>query len=63
MSLCGGQHERRGAKQRYTLDQGRLGVTPRVADVDNEGNPAIVDDGLHERGVVSRATTCAGDLS
>lgn len=30
----------------YALDQRRLWVTPRVANVDDEGNPAIVDDSL-----------------
>ena len=46
MSLCGGQHERRGARQRYTLDQGRLGVTPRVANVYDEWNPGVVNGNL-----------------
>lgn len=31
---------------RHVLDQRRLGVAPRVANVDDEGNPAIVDDSL-----------------
>ena len=30
----------------YALDQRRLWVAPRVANVDDEGNPAIVDDSL-----------------
>ena len=31
---------------RHVLDERGLWVTPRVPDVDNEGDPAVVDDGL-----------------
>ena len=34
----------------HVLNERRLRVAASVADVDDEGNPAIVDDNLHARG-------------
>ena len=56
---------RRKTTGKDSLDQRRLGIAPRVPDVDDERNPAIVDDSLQERAGVRTWTskcmmTCHG---
>ena len=34
------------SKRLHALDQRRLGVTPSISNIDDERNPAIMEDGL-----------------